>query len=574
MYKSKINDRRKTAALSFLVIGIIIRTVFFIVNLRLGGVDIDEAMLANNANSLVNNGTDVLGNRYPVYFPTWFYGGQSPAATYMSALFIALFGNSLFALRLPIFLISILGFACCIGLGAQLFENNVRNEFIFDAVCTVSPWMIFSGTFVLDCNYMGYNLMFALYFFIKAYKSKRMSLFGLSMLFFSLCFYSYIAAVLFVPVFLVALYLILIIKKHIDFKTCAVSVASVTVFSSLFIIFGLVLIKAVKPFELGIVSFPDMENYARSSSLSLNVSSIRSWLNNLRDTCTKLIFVDLSYIYIPKLSFQYSNLLGGIFGLIGIAALGIKKLTHKKIGLSPLTKYITFASLIAFVIYCLSVNSYVAYRCNIFSVFLLLFEAVGIGEIFDAAKKINTKRAKQIVSVYLAMSFVFFSAESAIYAQKKNDCQGLLFLDSFCDSLKYCEDNEAEKINIIVNYDSYGVIDGGVDVSLRYYYGSDKLYNYYDNMMLWYAKSIDEKKHSYPSGAFSDNVEKYRDEHIGVVNENGVRESDRITVYSTSDSPKLSDDFYIVDRRALPQTDSDGYENISFGAFSVLKRIH
>lgn len=36
MYKSKINGRKKTVALSFLAIGIIIRTVFFIVNLRLG----------------------------------------------------------------------------------------------------------------------------------------------------------------------------------------------------------------------------------------------------------------------------------------------------------------------------------------------------------------------------------------------------------------------------------------------------------------------------------------------------------------------------------------------------------
>ena len=58
------------------VIGIVLRIIFFISNFIIGDVHIDESMLFANALSIVNNGTDLLGNKFPVYFSTWFIGGQ------------------------------------------------------------------------------------------------------------------------------------------------------------------------------------------------------------------------------------------------------------------------------------------------------------------------------------------------------------------------------------------------------------------------------------------------------------------------------------------------------------------
>lgn len=564
--------RGKRAIAFLLVFGVVIRTVYFFINLKLGGVDIDEAMLADNANSIVNNGTDILGNRYPIYFPTWLYGGQSPAATYMSALSVAVFGSNLFALRLPMLILSVFGFVCCIGIGHELFESGGRSELIFDGLCAVSPWMIFSGAYVLDCNCMGYNLMFALYFFIRAYKKNKMSLYVLSMLFFSLCFYSYIASILFVPAFLAVLYLILLIKKRIGFKACAVSVASITVFSSAFIIFGLVLIKAIKPFELGFISFPDMEYYARNGSLSTEVSNFGRWAYNFLDVCKKLIFVDTSYIYVPKLSFQYTNLLGGIFALLGALSLTLKKIFRKKTEYASLTVYVALAGLAAFALYCISVNGFVAYRYGIFSVILIILATIGIDEILNLLKGVDEKDARKIICVYLALSFSLFSVETVVYANKMNNCPGLMFLDSFGDCLEYSEGNNIEDINILVNYDSYGVIDGGVDIALRYYLGGERLNDYYDNIMLWYAKSADEEKHSFQIGAFTDKICEYRAENIEAVTNSGIKEAENITLYSTIDTEALTEDYYIVDNKAIEKFDCTGYKSISFGAFCVLQK--
>ena len=51
---------------------------------------------------MAREGTDIFGQRMPVYFDTWLYGGQSSLATYLAAAFIRLFGNQIWIARLPL----------------------------------------------------------------------------------------------------------------------------------------------------------------------------------------------------------------------------------------------------------------------------------------------------------------------------------------------------------------------------------------------------------------------------------------------------------------------------------------
>ena len=52
--------------------------IYFMINTP---IHTDEVMTVLNANNLAKSGTDILGEKLPIYFDTWLYGGQSPFAT-------------------------------------------------------------------------------------------------------------------------------------------------------------------------------------------------------------------------------------------------------------------------------------------------------------------------------------------------------------------------------------------------------------------------------------------------------------------------------------------------------------
>lgn len=211
-----------------------------------------------NARSIAENGTDILGERLPVYFDTWLYGGQSPFATYVLALFFKAFGYSLFTARLPMLLFSIAGLAAYHGFLKEVFPNNIKLAEVSFIILAFSPWHIAHATYVLDCNFMPHIFIMGLCFLAKGVNSGKAGHYILSMIFFGLCFYCYIASVLIVPPFLLIIYIILLAKKKISFKNTAVSVISIFLTALAFILFGLVYFGVIKEFTLFGFSFSQM----------------------------------------------------------------------------------------------------------------------------------------------------------------------------------------------------------------------------------------------------------------------------------------------------------------------------
>ena len=82
-------------------------------------------MLVLNARSLAREGTDIFGQRMPVYFDTWLYGGQSSLATYLAAAFIRLFGNQIWIARLPLALTAFAGLFA-LKAGAPAVSRPIR----------------------------------------------------------------------------------------------------------------------------------------------------------------------------------------------------------------------------------------------------------------------------------------------------------------------------------------------------------------------------------------------------------------------------------------------------------------
>lgn len=566
-YKSKDKFLFWTVA-----IGLVLRVIFFISNLIIGGVHIDESMLFANALSVAKNGTDLLGNKMPAYFATWLIGGQSPLGTYLSAFAAKIFGNSLFALRLPALIIGCAGVVCSAKLGNLLFCKK-EYQYAFAGLAAVSPWMIFSSCFVLDCNYMGYNLIFGILMLLKGQKQNKNICYVLSMFFFSLCFYSYIASVLVVPIFLAVTYLLLLTKKKIKIGSCVVSVISLLVFSIPFIIFGLVLVGKIEPFATKTISFPDMKFYSRDNSIALNSGGVLTVIKTLfKNFCGAISIIglpDSTVIANGANLFQYGNLGAGLISVFGIIDILLTKMHKKKIGDSITTKSVVIASGVAIAVFCAMTNtpslSY-AYRYGVLTPLLLIFEAIGLVRLIEKIKSTDIKKLKLILTGYLTASLIIFGAEFFILY---NAGTSWASDSTYGDSLKICLD---ESDDISPN-DTTILCSPNCDrrtVVYLYYYRHDKnLNSFYDSLLNAYTKSDKLEKGYYISRPLKEEIGVYTGLHPENAMSNEIKVSDTITI-SNSDTVVLTKKCYIVQHSKINLYNHKGYKTKENGFFDIL----
>ena len=71
------------------------------------GVNLDEAGLGVDVYSIANYGTDRNMNKFPVYFEN-FGEGQSALYIYLAAILVKIFGFSVFILRMPALILSVI----------------------------------------------------------------------------------------------------------------------------------------------------------------------------------------------------------------------------------------------------------------------------------------------------------------------------------------------------------------------------------------------------------------------------------------------------------------------------------
>ncbi|MBQ7740504.1 MAG: glycosyltransferase family 39 protein [Eubacterium sp.] len=428
--------------------GIGIRIVFFIINLFVGGYNSDEVMTSLNAVSLAEKGTDIMGERLPVYFDTWVIGGQSPFATYLSALGIKLFGFNDFGVRIFALVFSIIAFLALYGFAKEVFKNSEYTAALTGLGC-VCPWAVFSGAYVLDCNYLGHILIIALYFFARAINGDKTRFYILSMLFFALGFYCYIASVLFIPALLLTLYLVLLIKKRISFKNAAISVITVFVAALPFILFGLVSSGIIKPFEFFGFSFSDMPGYERTSQTLFTYGNgpfIVNMFGNLFASLFFTVLSDSAYFALGVNVFSFGGILCGLLFLTGLIYLFFMLIKKNK-GLDFNQKLFALSFFTAFIFFAATVSHSgfsTMYRNYVFSYIILYFSAIGYVQVRRHIKKAQPKKA---LSIYLSLCFATFCfVYGGIYANQispseKGSRDLFLYGDSYYACLDYAKDN-------------------------------------------------------------------------------------------------------------------------------------
>ena len=311
-----------------ILLGAVLQVLFFILYLINGDVHVDEAMLVLNARSLAREGTDIFGQRMPVYFDTWLYGGQSSLATYLAAAFIRLFGNQIWIARLPLALTAFAGLFALKGLVRLLFPGQYTVQNTVLLLTAIEPWRLYQSAWTLDCAYLPFVLLFALYFLVHAVEKPkaRLLFYTLSMACFALGLYAYMAAAILIPVLLVILYLSLLIKKKMKFRYALWSVAILAVCALPFLLLGLVQAGLLKDCNFLGLSITAMDSYARGNSTTIFGSAgtagavFQRAFSNLGGVLYNILVPDLMLLQ----SARYPTLSGNVsnypFGHTGSAA--------------------------------------------------------------------------------------------------------------------------------------------------------------------------------------------------------------------------------------------------------------
>ena len=273
----KLKNKLKTINKKQLIIFLVIMIIAILVRIyefpnALKEVNSDEMMLAVNAKAIADTGKDINGISYPVYLLG--FGGQSVLLLYIIVLCIKIFGYSLFVVRLPLLVISIISLVVFYDLIRRISKNNTI-ALIGLGLLTISPWHILQGMWTLDCNILPHILLIAVYLlYIGIIKKSRWTLY-LSMVFFALTLYSYGIAIYFTPILLLIFAIYLKRKKKISIPDLIVCIVIFLVLAMpIIIMFAINILKTNQSIYLGNITIPFYESLSRTDDMIFFSSNI------------------------------------------------------------------------------------------------------------------------------------------------------------------------------------------------------------------------------------------------------------------------------------------------------------
>jgi len=164
----------------------------------------DEAALGYNAYSILKTGRDEHGQLLPIIFKS--FGDYKPGLyVYLTAPFVAIFGLSEFAVRLPSALAGIVAVLFIYLIIKKLFTDHRSLATIAAFLLAISPWHIHFSRGAWEINISLTLTLAGVYFFLKSLKEQKYLI--LSAFLFALTYISYQGAKLAttIPIFILAL---------------------------------------------------------------------------------------------------------------------------------------------------------------------------------------------------------------------------------------------------------------------------------------------------------------------------------------------------------------------------------
>ena len=173
------------------------------------GLNQDEASTGYDAWALLLSGTDRCGDAWPALFVSW-GSGQNVLYAYVLLPFLALFGRSVYVLRLP---------AALLGtLSLYLFWRLARRQggpvmgLCALGLLAANPWHLLISRWALESNLLPFCLLLGTYFLELALRKRPWFLLPAAAAL-GLGLYAYGTAFLFLPLFLVPCCLLLLRRR-------------------------------------------------------------------------------------------------------------------------------------------------------------------------------------------------------------------------------------------------------------------------------------------------------------------------------------------------------------------------
>ncbi len=397
--RSVVRFFERYGILLLFVVGIVVR--FVALSSFPGGMNQDEVSAGYDSFALLSGGTDRHGIPWPVVLPAW-GPGMNSLASYIQMPFIAIFGLTTFAIRLPF---AITG---CITL--FLFHRflqciaDKKTAVLGLLLLVISPWHIALSRWGLEAN------LLPLFFLIGAYgtavaliEGRKSGLYGAAAGF-GLSLYTYGTAYVALPVFLVTFLLFMMLRprsnattipRHVWYESATILLA----LAAPIIFFIQINSSHLGNLSLGPITVPELPTNAQFLRASLLASAhpIRDGWNNLYGLLHMLVHQNDGTFY---------NVLPG-YGILYAASAPLAALGFVSaiIAMIRRKRHVGMSILFSWFIAGLAVGTLVAVNINRANIIMLPFVA------FTTLGLRVLARWRPVLAVacaYFAVSFVMF----------------------------------------------------------------------------------------------------------------------------------------------------------------------
>ncbi len=419
-----------------ILIGIVVRAYNF--PNAISEINIDEIVTIENAKSIADTGKESTGISFPVYLQGW--GGQSVILLYLMTLSIKIFGCTLFAVRLPMLLISIISMFVFYDLVKKI-SKNTNIALIALALLSICPWHILQSIWGLDCNMFPHFLLIAIDLLYTAVINRKKLLLYISMAIFAISLYGYGVAIYFVPLFLVCVLLYLLKIKSIKIRDIIICAIIFLVVAFPIITMFIINVLGIKQsIEIGKITIPYYESLSRTKDMIFfSPNPLSQLVNNIVSTL-RVIFVQTDGAeWNASVLFGATYRITIVFIIIGLIK-HIKEIREPKESISSVI--ILFWIGISFLTG-LIVNEANINRLNSIWYVLLILGAYGIYTLYE---RVNRKKLYKIIitSVYIVI-FTVFAIYFHVHYVKVVEQSGC-FSRGFYQTLNYVNSLDKEVI--------------------------------------------------------------------------------------------------------------------------------
>lgn len=381
---------------------------------------VDEAGMAYDAINIAKYGIDRYSYKYPVYFIN-FGGGQNALYTYLAAIMIKLFGYSIFIIRLPAIILSLIAAICFSRL---LFKRyGYTASIITIALHCLLPFSIMHSRWALESYLLYPMIIISCTTLYNAIRTEKTILFLATGVLLGTTLYSYAISYLLLVLFLALLLPCLIFFHKIRLKNIIALGTPLALLALPLILMLLVNNGIIDEIRTEYISIPKLPVYRGANVSFANIIKNLEFSQN--NIFYKIFFTDgMRYNAIPRFGtvypFSIPFIVSGVLSCLNSTRRDIK---NKYFSLDILMNLMFLCSILtSLLIEDININR----ACEIFFP-LIYFLILGI---FKTVK--NSKKTAWLTAAVYSILFLFFSGY--YYSDRfQNDIRKNLVFNSIDD---------------------------------------------------------------------------------------------------------------------------------------------